>query len=649
VSVSEQTDLAEVLGNRYRIVAKLGAGAFGEVYKAQDTLLHRTVAIKRIRMDAFTDEGQLEEVKERFLREAKVAAQLSHPNIVTIHDIHWSRDLSFIVMEFIEGQTLQKLLSGKRRLTLSETLDVLGPVADALDHAHQKKVVHRDIKPANIMIEPSGRPKVTDFGIAKLESAGTTNLTATGSILGTPNYMSPEQARGERELDGRSDLFSLGCILYECLAGEKPFRGDSVTAVLMKILTEEAPSLDCQRAGLPLALQPVVKRALAKNLADRYGSGRELVDALRAAAASAPTVMEAPTLGGTTLSPAGPTPETHRQPSADRTEVAPPPLPRPATARIEGQPKPSSSVTLRRPAVPQPEPRRSGVWILGAAAVLVLAVGAGGILLIKNRRAADTSDPARAAENQAPTPNPVASPSLESSEPAPAAGPAEAQPQPESSSPVSEPGPPPSAPAPSKAAPTAPTSPAKPAVEAAPANAPGRLERARPVVAPPPPETTEGMEEEPVIDGSDAGRRLADAYRKGGSTAPRAYGGGRFQPRAEVLRFAANERGAVQRLLKIAELQALYQKEHGAFGTADQLLQWRAAEARALGLHGRPWATLQGYRFRLELPRQDFFAAFAVPVQYGSTGRVSLYIDSEGVVRGADKSGAPAAATDPPH
>ncbi len=635
--MSEQTEVAGLLGNRYQILSKLGAGAFGEVYKAQDTLLHRTVAIKRIRMDAFTDEAQLEEVKERFLREAKVAAQLNHPHIVTIHDIQWSRDFSFIVMEFIEGQTLQKLLSTRKRLPLAETLDLLGPVADALDHAHQKKVVHRDIKPANIMIEPSGRPKVTDFGIAKIESAGSTNLTATGSILGTPNYMSPEQARGGRELDGRSDLFSLGCMLHECLAGEKPFRGDSVTAVLMKILTEEPPPLDCQKTGLPPALAPVVKRALAKNSAERYGTGRELLEALRAAAASAPTVVEAPTLGGATLGPSAPLPPTRRQPAAEATAVAPPPPPpSPPTARMEPpvSTAPSSSATLRRPQLARPEARRSsGVWI-GGALLLVLGGLAGFVIVTKNRRSSSTEPTRGVVESPAPgavEPSGSQPPPPETAATNPKESKAEAESTPRPAPGVTESRPsPPSEPSRTTTRPVAPPQP------------PPQSETAPPPEPSPEPEA-------PVIDGSAAGRRVASAYRKGGSTGSGAYGGARFQPRRAELRFAVNERAAVQRLLRIAELESTYHQEHGAYATPEQLLQWKEAEVRGLGLQGRPWATFQGYRFRLELPRKDFFAAFAVPLQHGETGAVSFYVDAEGVVRGADKSGAPAAASDPPY
>ncbi len=271
--------LKEILGERYEVVAKLGAGAFGEVYRARDTVLGREVAIKRIRLDVFAEPSELEEVRKRFLREAQVASQLRHPNVVITHDIVSAPAMSFIVMELVTGQTLAKLLQVKPRLHLAETLEVLSQVAAALDYAHQNKVVHRDVKPANIMIEPSGQVKVMDFGIAKLDSGGA--LTATGNIVGTPNYMSPEQARGEK-VDGRSDLFALGCILYECLSGEKAFKGDSITAILLKVLSEEPKPVDFAGLGLPPALGSVLKRALAKSASARFASGAELMGALGA-------------------------------------------------------------------------------------------------------------------------------------------------------------------------------------------------------------------------------------------------------------------------------------------------------------------------------------------------------------------------------
>ena len=287
----ERATLEGLPGDRYQPVARLGAGAFGEVQRAHDRLLGRDVAVKRIRLEAFVEPARLDEVKKRFLREAQVAARLRHRNIVTTHDIVSSPSTSFIVMELVEGQTLQSLLQARGRLGLDETIRVLEQVAAALDHAHASGVVHRDVKPANIMIEPSGHVKVMDFGIAKLEAGA--NLTSTGSIMGTPNYMAPEQARGEK-VDARSDLFSLGCVLYECLTGTRPFQSPSVSAILVKILTEDPPPVDFETTGLPRGLAPVLLRATAKDPSARYPSGAAMIEALRALeSAAVPTVTAA--------------------------------------------------------------------------------------------------------------------------------------------------------------------------------------------------------------------------------------------------------------------------------------------------------------------------------------------------------------------
>ncbi len=288
--------LAGLLGGRYRTLARLGAGAFGEVYRAHDGVLGREVAIKRIRLEAFVEPAQLEEVKQRFLREAQVVARLRHPNIVTTHDIVSSPVTSFIVMELVEGRTLQALLAARRRLPLDETQRLLAQVAAALDHAHANGVVHRDVKPANVMVEPSGHVKVMDFGIAKAEAG--TNLTATGLIMGTPNYMSPEQARGAK-VDARSDLFSLGCVLYECLTGVRPFEAESVTGILVRILTEEPPPVDFDATGLPRAVGDVLRSAMAKDPAARFASGAELVAALSAAGGLQPASFAGASVTGT--------------------------------------------------------------------------------------------------------------------------------------------------------------------------------------------------------------------------------------------------------------------------------------------------------------------------------------------------------------
>jgi tRNA A-37 threonylcarbamoyl transferase component Bud32 len=285
--------VTELLGDRYEIVRKLGSGAFGEVYEATDTSLGRKVAIKRIRLDAFAEGPELQEVKQRFLQEAQVAAKLRHPNVVTIHDIAAKGSSSFMVMELVEGQTLQALLRDKGRLGLEETLRLLSQAAAALDFAHANGVIHRDVKPANLMIEPSGQVKVMDFGIAKAAASG--NITRTGAILGTPNYMAPEQARGG-QVDGRADLFSLGCVLYECLTGRRPFVGDSVTAILLKILNEAPPAVDFEALKLPRPLEEVLRRALAKDPAERYPTGGLLIEAAAEATGAQAVPAPLPTL-----------------------------------------------------------------------------------------------------------------------------------------------------------------------------------------------------------------------------------------------------------------------------------------------------------------------------------------------------------------
>jgi tRNA A-37 threonylcarbamoyl transferase component Bud32 len=292
--------IGRLLGRRYVAVARLGAGAFGEVHRAHDSVLGRDVAVKVIRLEAFVEPAQLSDVKQRFLREAQVAARLRHPNIVTTHDIV-EGTVPFIVMELVEGETLQTLLGRRGRLPLDEATAILAQAAAALDHAHASGVVHRDVKPANVMIEPGGHVKVMDFGIAKLEAGA--NLTATGSIMGTPNYMSPEQAKGMK-VDGRSDLFSLGCVLYECLTGVKPFQGESISVILVKILTEEPPAVDFAATGLPSEVGAVLKRALAKDPAARYASGAELVAALRTAGQT--TLVSAPAAGRVVADPKRP-------------------------------------------------------------------------------------------------------------------------------------------------------------------------------------------------------------------------------------------------------------------------------------------------------------------------------------------------------
>jgi serine/threonine-protein kinase len=255
---------------RYQIESELGKGAMGVVYKATDPNIGRSVALKTMRLDVHGIEQ--EEMLRRFKNEARSAGVLSHPNIVTIYDAGEDQGLFYIAMEFIAGRTLAEVLQEHRVLPVDQVISITRNICAGLDFAHNKGIVHRDIKPANIMVTPDGTAKIMDFGIAKVSGS----LTSTGQVLGTPNYMSPEQVKG-RQLDGRSDLFSLGVMLYEMLTGEKPFMGQGVTTIIYKIVNENPiPPRDLDLTIHP-GLSAVVSRTLAKDPYERYQTGAELI------------------------------------------------------------------------------------------------------------------------------------------------------------------------------------------------------------------------------------------------------------------------------------------------------------------------------------------------------------------------------------
>jgi serine/threonine protein kinase len=358
------SDPIEIAG-RYQVIAKLGAGAFGTVFKARDKILGRMVAIKTIRLDGLAASGtSREELTDRFGREARIAAQLKHPNIVTIYDVGEAEGASYLAMEFIDGVGLDKLIASSGPLPVARTAAIAVQVAAALDYAHRHQVVHRDIKPANVMIEAGDHAKVTDFGIAKPLDAGE-KLTVTGSLLGTPSYMSPEQARGG-VIDGRSDLFALGCILYEMLSGKRAFVGDSITGLIFKIITEEPPPLRTLAPTVPDAMLRIVEKALSKVPEKRYQSGEEMVKGL--VALTGPAVV--PTIRQADVPTVALDPETVVRPEKGPdapTHVAPP------TKRVGKTP-------TARQAYPSP-PRRSlgPVLALLGSACLILAFGALGV------------------------------------------------------------------------------------------------------------------------------------------------------------------------------------------------------------------------------------------------------------------------------
>jgi len=255
---------------RYEIIGELGRGAMGVVYKAQDPTIGRTVALKTMRLDVHGLET--DDVLRRFKNEARAAGVLNHPNIVTIYDAGEQDGMFYIAMEFIEGTTLHAMLAEKRILSPEEIIQLARQICKGLDYAHSNGIIHRDIKPANIMITGDGTVKIMDFGIAKAGGG----MTSTGQVLGTPNYMSPEQVKG-KVLDGRSDLFSFGVVLYEMVTGEKPFVGQNVTTIIYKIVHENPiPPRDLDVTIHP-GLSMVVTKSLSKVPGERYQNGAELM------------------------------------------------------------------------------------------------------------------------------------------------------------------------------------------------------------------------------------------------------------------------------------------------------------------------------------------------------------------------------------
>ena len=269
---------------RYKIVRELGRGAMGVVYLATDPTIGRPVAIKTIRLGEVSNAEERARLRERLFREARSAGVLSHPGIVTIYDMEALDDLAFIAMEYVNGSTLDQLLSGAP-LPQERMFSILGQTAVALDYAHRKGIVHRDIKPANIMVTEDGMTKITDFGIAKINTSSE-QFTMTGAIVGTPHYMAPEQVQG-LAVDGRADQFSLAVIVFEMLTGEKPFTGEQLTTVVYKIVAEEPIPPHRLNATLSQPISNVLRRALAKKAEARYANCQKFVDALEAACAAA--------------------------------------------------------------------------------------------------------------------------------------------------------------------------------------------------------------------------------------------------------------------------------------------------------------------------------------------------------------------------
>src|ERR1700719_397914 len=271
---------------RYEIIGELGRGAMGVVYKATDPVIGRTVAVKTIKLSEEGTGLSRPELLSRFQTEARAAGLLTHPNIVVVFAGGEEDGLYYITMELVEGKSLQALLDGGHAFPLPRTLRIMEQTCSALQFAHERNVIHRDIKPANLMLTADDTVKVTDFGTAKILQFGTVQQTA--HVMGTPSYMSPEQVKG-RAVDGRSDIFSLGVMLYEMVTGEKPFPGQNITTVIYKIVNEEPVPPKQVNPTVHPGISAVVMRALAKDPDTRYQSCREMLEDLRNYRALSPT------------------------------------------------------------------------------------------------------------------------------------------------------------------------------------------------------------------------------------------------------------------------------------------------------------------------------------------------------------------------
>jgi len=260
---------------RYQIIRELGKGAMGTVYQGHDPEIDRLVALKVLREDRLSSEAFV----QRFLKEAKAIGRLSHPNVVAVYDIGQDHGTVYIAMEFLEGDPLSSLVE-RQGFSLAEVINLGVQVAEALDYAHQKGIIHRDVKPSNIIVQANGQIKITDFGIAHIEDPSATVQTQAGEILGTPAYMSPEQAQS-RPVDGRSDLFSLGVILYELSTGKRPFGGTTLGAIFQALIQENPPPPAKVNPLLRENFSQVIMKCLRKKPEERFGTGKALADVLK--------------------------------------------------------------------------------------------------------------------------------------------------------------------------------------------------------------------------------------------------------------------------------------------------------------------------------------------------------------------------------
>lgn len=358
--MTESDDTHIQLGDRYEVGGLLGRGGMADVRVGRDLRLGRTVAIKQLRADLAADET----FQERFRREAQSAASLNHPSIVAVYDTGEAVDAQgnefpYIVMELVEGRTLRDILREGRKILPERALSIVADILSALDYSHRAGIIHRDIKPANVMLTPTGQVKVMDFGIARAIADTSTAMTQTAAVIGTAQYLSPEQARGET-VDARSDIYSTGCVLYELLTGRPPFVGDSPVSVAYQHVREEARPPSQLNPDVSVAIDNIISKALAKRVDDRYSSAADMRKDIERVIA-----------GGSVDAPLQST-----QALTAVTAVAPVPTAVAPVAPVDEE-------------EPEEKSSRKGLWWALAALLLALAIAFGLFLFLQGDRAVD--------------------------------------------------------------------------------------------------------------------------------------------------------------------------------------------------------------------------------------------------------------------
>ncbi|AQP51100.1 Stk1 family PASTA domain-containing Ser/Thr kinase [Tessaracoccus flavescens] len=410
------TERGALLGGRYQLDAIIGRGGMAEVWRARDIRLERDVAVKRLRVDLASDPT----FQARFRREAQSAAGLNHPNIVAVYDTGEERDavsdvsVPYIVMELVEGVTLREVLRDGRKIVPERALEFTAGVLDALAYAHRAGIVHRDIKPANVMLTPNGTVKVMDFGIARAVADTSATMTQTAAVIGTAQYLSPEQARGEK-VDNRSDIYSVGCLLYELLTSQPLFKGDSPVSVAYQHVREIPVPPSQLDPEITPAMDAIVLKSLEKDARDRYQDAGEMRDDINRCLAGEPVLAMNQADQPTRMIPSDPMTTTARRgvtPAA--TAVTPAPVPSP----IDEPP-----VDELPPEDEEPKSKKGLIALLVIAGLVVIGLIIGLVMLLNPPRTGPNPTPSPTPTAVSPAPSPTAEPSTPSPTPTPSPSP----------------------------------------------------------------------------------------------------------------------------------------------------------------------------------------------------------------------------------